>query len=65
MKFSVSFPMLLLIIFIVLKLTGNITWSWIWVLSPFWITILIGLLLTLIVFFIETFRGKYNGKTKW
>jgi len=25
------------IIFIVLKLTGQVTWSWIWVLSPFWI----------------------------
>jgi len=25
------------IIFIVLKLTETITWSWIWVLSPFWI----------------------------
>jgi len=25
------------IIFIVLKLVGVINWSWIWVLSPFWI----------------------------
>lgn len=25
------------IIFIVLKLTDLITWSWLWVLSPFWI----------------------------
>lgn len=29
----------LLIIFIVLKLLGLITWSWWWVLSPFWIPI--------------------------
>lgn len=28
---------ILLIIFIVLKVTGNITWSWWWVLSPIWI----------------------------
>ncbi len=27
----------LLVIFIVLKLTGNIDWSWWWVLSPLWI----------------------------
>lgn len=27
----------LLVLFIVLKLTGNITWSWLWVLSPDWI----------------------------
>jgi hypothetical protein len=27
----------LLIVFIVLKLTGNVPWSWVWVLAPFWI----------------------------
>ena len=33
-----SFVGLLTIIFIVLKLTKVITWSWRWVLSPIWIT---------------------------
>lgn len=28
---------LLLVAFVVLKLTGFIAWSWWWVLSPFWI----------------------------
>ena len=28
----------LLIVFIVLKLVGVIHWSWIWVLSPLWIS---------------------------
>lgn len=27
----------LLVVFIVLKLTGVIDWSWLWVLSPLWI----------------------------
>ena len=27
---------ILTIVFVVLKLTGNITWSWWWVLSPLW-----------------------------
>lgn len=31
----------LLIIFIVLKLVGVIAWSWIWVLSPLWISIVL------------------------
>lgn len=30
-------PTLLLVLFIGLKLTGFIAWSWFWVLSPFWI----------------------------
>lgn len=29
----------LLIVFIVLKLTGNIEWGWMWVLSPLWIPV--------------------------
>ncbi len=34
-----SFPIvgILGLIFITLKLTGTITWSWVWVLAPFWL----------------------------
>jgi hypothetical protein len=31
----------LTILFIALKLTGQITWPWVWVLSPLWISALI------------------------
>lgn len=36
---AAPFPILTVlgIVFIVLKLTNVITWSWWWVLSPFWI----------------------------
>lgn len=30
-------PTLLLVLFVALKLTGVIAWSWWWVLSPLWI----------------------------
>lgn len=33
------FTLLIAILFIVLKLTGAITWSWLWVLCPLWIGI--------------------------
>jgi uncharacterized protein (DUF983 family) len=36
-----SIPTTLLIVFVVLKLTGNIDWSWWWVLSPLWIPVLL------------------------
>jgi hypothetical protein len=36
-----SFIYLLSILFIGLKLTGHIAWSWIWVLSPIWISFVI------------------------
>ena len=34
---GIGFVGLLTIVFIVLKLTGYIAWSWWWVLSPIWI----------------------------
>jgi hypothetical protein len=56
---SVNFPIfgILGLIFITLKLTGHITWSWLWVLAPFWIPISIGLLIFLIVFIVAFIRG--------
>lgn len=50
-----SFPTLLAIAFIVLKLCKVITWSWWWVLSPLWIPIaivLLGLLFLLILYIV-------------
>ena len=42
---------LLTIVFIILKLTEVIAWSWWWVLSPLWISfILIGMLFALSVY---------------
>lgn len=56
---TVQFPILgvLGLIFITLKLTGYITWSWLWVLAPFWIPISIGVLIFLIVFIVALIRG--------
>ena len=38
---GIGFAGLLTIVFIVLKLLGKIDWSWWWVLSPIWISVLI------------------------
>ena len=42
------FTFILSTIFIVLKLLGKISWSWWWVLSPIWITIILSLILILV-----------------
>jgi hypothetical protein len=42
---GIGFVGMLTILFVGLKLTGYINWSWIWVLSPVWISALIVLLL--------------------
>ena len=43
-----SFLGVLTIVFITLKLTGNIGWSWVWVLAPLWIPWSIVLLFVLL-----------------
>lgn len=37
----------LTLLFIGLKLTNNINWSWIWVLSPEWIVLIIGIIISI------------------
>ena len=48
---GIGFVGLLTILFIALKLTGHITWSWWWVLSPIWISglIIFALALTIVI----------------
>ena len=45
---GIGFTGLLTITFIVLKLCKIISWSWVWVLSPMWITFVIALILIII-----------------
>ena len=40
MRTTDLFTILLAVLFIGLKLTGYISWSWLWVLSPLWIPVL-------------------------
>lgn len=49
---GIGFCGLLTILFIALKLTGNITWSWLWILSPIWIPAIIVVAIMLIVLII-------------
>lgn len=53
---------LLTIAFIVLKITKYIDWSWWWVLSPLWITILAGLGFILIGYLYAYIRYKLKLK---
>ena len=54
-NFDLSIGTILTIVFIVLKLIGTISWSWWWVFSPLWISVIIGLIV-LIIFWIKYLR---------
>ena len=45
---GIGFGGVLAIVFIVLKLVGAINWSWVWVLSPIWIPIMLAIIILLI-----------------
>ena len=44
----IGFDGLLTVVFIVLKLMGTITWSWLWVLSPLWISFVLLVVLAVV-----------------
>ena len=57
---GMGFISVLTLIFVVLKLTNNISWSWILVLSPIWISII----LIIFIFGIILVAGRIK-KRKW
>lgn len=62
---GLSFTQILTLIFIVLKLTDCITWSWLWVLSPLWIPVafILGLfVVAFVVVFVVDFIATLFGK---
>jgi hypothetical protein len=53
---GIGLDIILFVVFLILKLTGNIDWSWWWVTSPLWIPfaivivfIILGLIITGII----------------
>ena len=61
MEGRIGFVGLLTIVFIVLKLTGVIEWSWLWVLSPLWISFLLALGILAIVMAVGIIVGITRG----
>jgi hypothetical protein len=57
---GIGFPGLLTVLFVGLKLTGHITWPWVWVLSPLWISALIALSIISIVLIVGIASGVWK-----
>ena len=51
-------------IFVVLKLIGVIDWPWVWVLAPFWISLILGVIgiVIAIIFVIGIFKKEKFGR---
>lgn len=63
---GVGIPTVIQIVFIILKVVGVIEWSWLWVLSPTWISILAAIFVFLIFLIVRSIikvsRKKKRGK---
>lgn len=57
---GIGFPGLLTVLFIGLKLTGHITWPWVWVLSPLWISALIFLAIIAVILIFAIIGGAFK-----
>lgn len=54
---GISFGGLLTIVFIALKLTGYIDWSWVWVLAPLWVGFIVSIAIIILMFIIAGMTG--------
>lgn len=61
---SIGFSGILFIVFLILKLTNVIAWSWWWVTAPLWITIALNILIiiSIALFQFIIHRKKRNKK---
>lgn len=60
----ISFLGLLTIAFIILKLTETIYWSWIWVVSPIWLPIVLVVVIGGAIWGLYIFLNKRSKKRK-
>ena len=56
-----SFPSLLGLLFIGLKLAGIIAWPWVWVLAPFWIPLGLAVFVGIVCVVVMLVKGENHG----
>ena len=61
---KIGFLGLLTLVFIVLKLTHHIDWSWVWVLSPLWLGWVFVTAILFILALVEIGKVKMKSKNK-
>lgn len=53
---GIGLDIILFLVFLILKLTGNIDWSWCWVTSPLWIPIAVCIAVIILCYVIVLIR---------
>lgn len=55
---GLSLPVVVFVVFLILKLTNLVKWSWWWITSPLWIVVALVVVLAVISFCVLVFRVK-------
>lgn len=55
---GLSLPVVVFVVFLILKLTNLVKWSWWWITSPLWIVVALVVVLAVISFCVIVFRAK-------
>lgn len=55
---GLSLPVVVFVVFLILKLTNLVKWSWWWITSPLWIVVALVVVLAVIYFCVIVFRAK-------
>ena len=55
---GIGFGTVLFLVFLVLKLTDNIDWSWWWVTAPLWIPLILGVIVLCVIGLIAVMFNK-------
>ena len=61
---GIGFGGMLAILFIGLKLTDHVTWSWLWVLSPLWIPAIVTIVVLGVAFLVSRRHEKKKRRRK-
>ena len=56
---GIGFSGILFIVFLILKLTGYIDWSWWWVTAPLWIPLAIAMIFLVFILAVSVFREMF------
>ena len=57
---TTPYAFILFTVFLVLKLTGVISWSWWWVTAPLWLPAVFAMFLIVVLVLVVTVRGGYK-----
>lgn len=62
---GIGFTGLLTILFIALKLTGHIDWSWKWVLAPIWISAILVIVAIVVALALAAYTGQLSRRRRY